>query len=152
MNTEETKLKPMHIMDKRIMDLFDYNSCLMAVDALLLEFERVSYKMIEFNSRNIEDIKLSKYGYNNRVLSNVIKRIENEEDYQYIYCKLKSIYETFCSIEKDYFNNCMLHRKITDEQFSEVNNISIMNMRKIKKSVVFKITEGFNISIMKGEL
>lgn len=140
-------------MDKRIMDLFNYNACLMAVDALLLEFERVSYKMIEFNSRNLEDIKVSTSGYNNnRILSNVIKRIENEDDYKYIYSKLKSIYETFCDIEKDYFNNCLLCRKINDEQFSEVNNISMMNMRKIKKSVVFKITEGFNISVLKGEL
>ena len=46
----------------------------------------------------------------------------------------------------------MLHRTVTDEQFSELMNISMMNMRKIKKSVVFKITEAFSMSVMKGEL
>lgn len=139
-------------MDKRIMDLFDYGECLKRVDELLLEYERATYR-INGNLKSSFGINISNKGYNNnRILNNVIKKIESEEEYTYISNKLKSVFDTFCEIEKDYFTKCMLNRNVTDEQFSELMNISMMNMRKIKKSVVFKITEAFSMSVMKGEL
>lgn len=139
-------------MDKRIMDLFDYGECLKKVDRLLLEYERASYRLTG-DMKSSFGINISNKGYNNnRILNNVIKTIESEEEYTYISNKFKMAFETFCEIEKEYFMRCMLYRNVTDEQFSEVMNISMMNMRKIKKSVVFKITEAFSISVMKGEL
>ena len=139
-------------MDKRIMDLFDYSGCLRRVDELLLEYERASYRL-SGELKSSFGINISNKGYNNnRILDNVIKRIESEEEFTYISNKLEKIFETFCEIEKEYFRRCMLHRTVTDEQFSELMNISMMNMRKIKKSVVFKITEAFSMSVMKGEL
>lgn len=139
-------------MDKRIMDLFDYSGCLRRVDELLLEYERASYRL-SGELKSSFGINVSNKGYNNnRILDNVIKRIESEEEYAYISNKLEMIFETFCEVEKEYFTRCMLHRTVTDEQFSELMNISMMNMRKIKKSVVFKITEAFSMSVMKGEL
>ncbi len=134
------------------MDLFDYGECLKRVDELLLEYERATYRM-SGSLKSSFGINLCNKGYNNnRILNNVIKRIESEEDYNLILSKLNNIYETFCDLEKEYFTKCLLYRRVTDEQFSELMNISIMNMRKIKKSVVFKITEGFSMSVMKGEL
>lgn len=139
-------------MDKRIMDLFDYSGCLRRVDELLLEYERASYRL-SGGLKSSFGINIRNKGYNNnRILDNVIKRIESEEEYTYISNKLEKIFESFCEIEKEYFRRCMLHRTVTDEQFSELMNISMMNMRKIKKSVVFKITEAFSMSVMKGEL
>lgn len=134
------------------MDLFDYSGCLRRVDELLLEYERASYRL-SGGLKSSFGINIRNKGYNNnRILDNVIKRIESEEEYTYISNKLEKIFESFCEIEKEYFRRCMLHRTVTDEQFSELMNISMMNMRKIKKSVVFKITEAFSMSVMKGEL
>lgn len=134
------------------MDLFDYSGCLRRVDELLLEYERASYRL-SGGLKSSFGINIRNKGYNNnRILDNVIKRIESEEEYAYISNKLEKIFESFCEIEKEYFRRCMLHRTVTDEQFSELMNISMMNMRKIKKSVVFKITEAFSMSVMKGEL
>ena len=139
-------------MDKRIMELFDYGECLKRVDELLLEYERATYRM-NGNLKSSFGINLCNKGYNNnRILNNAIKRIGSEEDYNLILSRLNNIYETFCDLEKEYFTKCLLYRRVTDEQFSELMNISIMNMRKIKESVVFKITEGFSMSVMKGEL
>lgn len=134
------------------MDLFDYGECLKRVDKLLLEYERASYHM-NGNIKSSFGINISNKGYNkNRILTNVMKKIESEEEYTYISNRFQMVFDTFCEIEKEYFIKCMLHRDITDERFSEQMNISIMNMRKIKKSVVFKITEAFSMSVMKGEL
>jgi hypothetical protein len=141
----------MHIMDKRIMDLFDYNECLKVLDNLLLEYELATYKMSGNALKSKSNYDYNKTNYNsNNILNKVIKRIECEDDYNYIHDKFEEIYSYFCDVEKEYFTKCLLYRKCSDETFSELMNISMMNMRKVKKSVVFKITEGFSISVMKS--
>ena len=68
-------------MDKRIMDLFDYSGCLRRVDELLLEYERASYRLSgELKSSFGINISNKGYNNNNRILDNVIKRIESEEE------------------------------------------------------------------------
>lgn len=139
------------------MDLFDYNACLKKVDSLFLELERASYHYPNINPPSITssyDINYVAFkGHkNDPTLNYILKKIDSEAELEKLYHLLTKIYDTLCLDEKKYFVDCLLNHNITDEKFSEKMNISMMNMRKIKKSVVLKITEGLNISVLKGEV
>ncbi len=136
------------------MDGFNYTECLKKVDLLFLELERASYKYPQMELPNLVsnyDVHYEQKSLPNKntTLNYVIKKIETEEEFLKLYAQLGQIYKELCLEEKEYFVNCLLHRTLTDEGFAEKMNISSMAMRKIKKSVVLKITEGLKISVMK---